>query len=450
MPSSEKSPENSYYGKKYNPPHEAPPLLKTLVIIFLGAVALFGLDHYAGTHFFATEGPLSSSHAMLGPDCANCHTPNWTRAGEDMQARCMRCHSEIKQLKFHVESHRRHLQKQRVISEIFCIDCHKEHRGRDVTPASISDSNCRSCHQIRHVETDHPNFKAEKLEEARLEKIGLEFNHGVHWKNDKNTEEINKKFETGCPLCHVFDSEQYFLDFKANTFESNCRDCHPLQELSITNMFPEEELESLAGAIKNLATRFGFENYDTFLSRFQYEEGNKRRRRPPAFRYRPVHEDPYLNMWFSQKAMPSDDVKSILSQGRKGTTLNCLKCHVLMEDQNKANPRLNVGKSFTLAPIAGSAETRVTRFPHKKHVQMGCEKCHADILKSKSLADFNVTVNTTTCFNCHNNIMVKNECNSCHNFHQRMNQSALVKLVATGNLDSILKNQVSAGPSDDP
>ena len=51
-----KKQEGLYYSKKYNPLHESPPAIKIIFILLFSVFILFGLDLYAGTHFFLLKG----------------------------------------------------------------------------------------------------------------------------------------------------------------------------------------------------------------------------------------------------------------------------------------------------------------------------------------------------------------------------------------------------------
>lgn len=426
--------ERSYYSKKFNPPHQSPPILKALVIIFLASGFFLGLDLFAGTRFFASEGPLSSAHAMMESKCYSCHTTQWTKSGLTMQERCVKCHAKVKLMKFHVSTHQRSKEKgKREIIEKTCVDCHKEHRGRDVRLSHIGDSVCRNCHKIFNIENDHLEFKPAKLEIQKQEDIGLKFGHLAHQKNEKNSEEINKKLEKGCLLCHQLDSATGFFGFKRVNFDNGCKDCHPHQELSIKKMFEGEELEQFAGSINAMMGKFGLQPDGNFLSRFEYSPGSEKRRRPEAFSYKPSHQDPYLMSLFHKKDVSDEEVVNVLSQGKKGTTLNCLKCHMIESGKKPERDILQIGQNISLSPVTSKPpeETIITKFSHKAHVDLGCEECHKNILKSEALSDINVNIDKKLCFSCHNNIIVKGECTMCHNFHKAMNQLVLSEMAAS-------------------
>ena len=426
---------NPRYPNRYNPPRQSPRLLKSILSIVFISLIFFGLDLFAGTNFFAGEGPLSSSHAVLGKQCNTCHTQNWTRSEADMEAQCVRCHIDDKPLKFHVDSHRKPDVKERKIKQRYCVDCHIEHRGREVRLSQVADRACRDCHAIHDADRDHPGFNPKKMEPQSMQGIGMQFSHKTHQKNERYAEKMNRQFEKECVLCHQLDSGQGFLDFKSIDFKTDCKECHPHQELMLTKVFTAEKAEELSRSIKDVVENFGVESFDTFLSRFEYRKGSKRRRRPAAFKYVPVHKDPYLKFWFSKQGVSADQVRDILSQGRKGTTLNCLKCHTVADLEGKPpkDRALAVTAAVSLTPVLPHADSASNKiFPHKKHARVGCEQCHESILQSGSLEDRNVQVEKKHCFTCHNKRSVQNDCTQCHLFHKKPDPAKLSTLIASG------------------
>ncbi|MBI4384993.1 MAG: cytochrome c3 family protein [Nitrospinae bacterium] len=402
-----------------------------MIGIFLVTSLLLGLDLLTGTRFFATEGPLSSSHAIMTNKCNSCHTSKWTKSGLAIQERCVKCHADVKMMKFHVSTHQRIKDsRKREIIEKYCTDCHKEHRGRESKPSRVDDNICRNCHDIFNIEDDHPEFKPVKLETQKLEDIGLRFSHLSHRKNEKNSEEINKKFERGCLLCHKLDPSGNYYKFKKTSFETDCKDCHPLQELSIKKMFDGEDIEKFAGSIGAIMGKFGLESDGNFLSRFAYVPGNERRRRPEGFTYKPSHKDPYLASLFRNKNVPDEEALNALSQGKKGTTLNCLKCHLTESAEKARLETLKLGQNVSFSPVLSLAavETVITKFSHKAHAR-DCADCHKKISTSEALSDININIDRKFCFSCHNNTAVKAECPRCHNFHKAMNQLAVSELM---------------------
>jgi hypothetical protein len=445
--------KNTYYSKRYNPPRKFPAIRKPILYIFFATLIFFGLDLFAGTKFFAGEGPLSSAHSMMNGECQNCHTQNWTRSNNSMELQCTRCHEDNKPLKFHLAAYKMAGVEKREVKQVFCMDCHQEHRGHKFRPVKISDQQCRNCHEIQDAGRDHPEFKSAKLEATQMASIGLQFSHLSHQKNDKNSEKVNKKFEKGCFLCHKLDPTKGFQDFSRTRFNDNCKDCHQLQELMLTWMFEADQLDDMAESIQGLVQKFGFEPYNAFLSRFEYRKANKRRRRPAAFKYSPVHQDPYLQFWFSDKEGIEDRVKVMLSQGKKGMTLNCLKCHVVDESTQKDKSSFRLSQNVSLRKVAAKPKQErpmPAKFFHKKHAGQDCDTCHTKILQSKSLLDENIKITKTSCFNCHNKQKVDDNCSCCHSFHQPSNQETLTNMLATrGNKLKVSRISSPVGDEDE-
>lgn len=423
--------KNAHYSKRYNPPRKFPAAGRPILFIFLATLICLGLDLFVGAKFFAGEGPLSSAHSLMNGECKNCHTQKWTRSNISMELQCTRCHQDNKPLQFHIAAYTEPGDKKRKVKQTFCMDCHQEHRGHEFSSANISDQSCRNCHGIHDTGRDHPEFNSEKLESNHMNSIGLQFSHLSHQKKEKNSEEMNRKFEKGCFLCHQLDPAQGFMDFKPARFEENCKDCHELQELALTWMFEEDTLDGIAESIQGLARELGFESYDSFLSRFEYRKADKRRRRPASFQYAPVHRDPYLKIWFSAGREGIEDrIKTTLAKGKKGTTLNCLKCHVLEEGGSEDKDRYILSKKVFLGKVQPeTGGSPPVKFFHKRHAGQRCDTCHTGISQSKSLTDANIQVTRTGCFNCHNKQTVNDKCSYCHSFHQSGDQRMLTRIL---------------------
>lgn len=425
--------KHTYYNKRYNQARKSPDLWKPILIIVLVTLSFLGIDLFLDVEFIANEGPVSSAHSLIADECNRCHNQTMAPSEGRMEKQCTQCHQDNKPLKFHLAAYQTPGVKKRKVKPVHCSNCHQEHRGREFRPAKINDRPCRDCHAIHDPEKDHPEFDSEKLEPLQLEAIGLRFNHASHQIREKNSDKINQTFEKGCFLCHQLDRAQGFMNFKPIRFEENCKDCHPLQELMLTWMFDEDELEGMAKSIQGLVQQFGFESYDSFLSRFEYRQGNKRRRRPSAFKYKPVHRDPYLKLWFAGKEDDVERVKSTLSHGKKGTTLNCLKCHVLDEKSPVRPDRFAFIKGVSLREVMPEKPDSATfRFPHKKHATEGCDQCHENILKSESLSDQNIQIGKMDCFNCHNKRKAENQCTWCHGYHAKGDSHALTQMLSAG------------------
>lgn len=404
-----KDPDNSFYFKKYNPPRHTPPLVKVVLVTCFSLVILFFMDLYAGSLFLSTEGSLSSSHSIWEKNCDSCHSPEITKVGTSPDNLCLNCHPPEKQFKLHISSHDPHATERRPGKELSCVQCHKEHRGRNSRVRETGDRQCRNCHNIHRAETDHPEFDPNKMESSELEQIGINFSHSSH---------LEIIIELGCSHCHPLDPDKNVSDIKKISFVDNCQGCHPLQELTITEIFPAKDLESVARSIKDIEKTLGLDSSDTFLSRFSYIKSQAPSSSMPAFQYRPIHKDSHLDIWFTNKKLTRKQVEAFLSSGPKGLVLNCLKCHVEQKNMEPDNFGPKFGPEFSFVSLSENRGINsIFQFPHKKHANESCDLCHENMFSSESLKDRNLNINKKTCFNCHNDLTVKSECVMCHHFH---------------------------------
>ncbi len=404
-----KKPNDSFYSKKYNPSRQTPPLAKFATVACLSLLVLFFLDSYIGTAYLSTAGPLSSSHSIWENKCDSCHSPQLAEFRSSMENRCLNCHPADKQFNLHISGPTPQASEQNLKKNLSCVQCHKEHRGRDFRVRETADLQCKNCHGFIRASTGHPEFDSNKMESPELKQIGLKYSHSSH---------LEIIIETGCPFCHQLDSEKGFSDIRKISFNENCKACHPLQELTITEIFPEEDLESLVQSVKVLEKSLGLESSDTFLSRFSSTENESPSSKTAALNYQPAHKDSYLNIWFTNKNFSGKQVAAALSKGPEGLVLNCLKCHVRQPNIDQAGPETQFGPDFAIVALSEFNENKKSvQFPHKKHANESCDLCHDNIFSSESLVDHNLTFDKKTCFTCHNNLTVKSDCVMCHQFH---------------------------------
>lgn len=193
-----------------------------------------------------TSGPLSSSHANFGDDCAKCHTP----FGQVEDAKCSICHkknltrsarsspfaflsSPVGQYSF--QSHYLYrsdsLTRSRNVSvqdeEQPCRACHTEHRGSDFKLSHVANSMCASCHFESFTE-DHPDFFFART--AAADDSALKFTHIKHVAEVRKLHHSNNpslqysKSEQTCAYCH--EPEPNGKLFKPISFDRHCSACH--------------------------------------------------------------------------------------------------------------------------------------------------------------------------------------------------------------------------------
>lgn len=123
-----------------------------LALAWVAAAPIWGRGRDASVRFFqqsrlASKGPLARPHAVWESNCESCHVPfapvngsRWSpslrsgsHAGDDS---CRTCHAG--------PSHHSSQLAQDVPS---CAECHRDHRGRDVSLLAMDDAACTSCHR---------------------------------------------------------------------------------------------------------------------------------------------------------------------------------------------------------------------------------------------------------------------------------------------------------------
>ena len=185
-----------------------------------------------------SPGDLSSSHAQLEgmSNCTQCHTLGKTIASD----RCLACHTEIRsRLDSKIGLHGRN-------NYDHCIDCHKEHHGRDFSMRKIDTKmfdhlltgyvlkgkhvgvECKKCHEAAKIKKNDIVLKSNEFKAHTY--LGLvpdcaSCHRDIH----------NGQLSARCEQCHVLDgwkpaanfshaNSSYKLTGKHETVE--CLGCH--------------------------------------------------------------------------------------------------------------------------------------------------------------------------------------------------------------------------------
>lgn len=207
-------------------------------------------------------GPLSAQHALLTEDCSNCHSAEMDSAkgvlhgivNSELSLRdsglCLDCHDlGADPLQAHAlepgalgrlvaDAAERAESADRVSTggvlalsagkpphsdrgEYACAVCHVEHEGRRNELASMTDSQCQSCHQARFASFDngHPGFDGYPYRR----RLRIAFDHGSHIYHDFLTNEPGQA-PTSCTDCHGVDASGDFM--LTAPFERACASCH--------------------------------------------------------------------------------------------------------------------------------------------------------------------------------------------------------------------------------
>ena len=100
---------------------------------------------------------------------------------------------------------------------------------------------------------------------------------------------------------------------------------------------------------------------------------------------------------------------------------DCMLCHraIATDDPGirKMSRLMAAGLEIRWIPVYDSPS--YVFFSHKKHLKAGetCETCHGDVTRHDVLPQ-EVSINMTSCMNCHEQRGVENECFWCHELGQ--------------------------------
>ena len=194
--------------------------------VALGGLAglVLAIDLALGTGGLLANGPLSSAHAVLGDNCAACHTP----FEPDGSAKCSLCHERHADAIGAYTFNAHYVYESRDRTRAFgreletpCAGCHAEHGGR--RPGALmtaAGDRCESCHGFGDFD-DHPEF--DFAAEAIPDDGGLAFTHVRHVDrvlDDRGADDP----EAACLTCHAPAGDA--SGFEPISFAGACRDCH--------------------------------------------------------------------------------------------------------------------------------------------------------------------------------------------------------------------------------
>jgi len=190
----------------------------------LAVLLYYGFDFVASQGRALSNGPLSSSHANLGQDCASCHDA----AASVTDEKCGVCHEkfgdELGVFSFKAHYLYRTMDFTRDVpspNETPCLACHPEHLGRNASLVNVSDNRCIACHAYAPFERNHPQMAF--VTENQKDDTTLTFPHIHHVREimkKKNLEDMEK----ACLYCHnPTDDGKHFQPI---SFDEHCDACH--------------------------------------------------------------------------------------------------------------------------------------------------------------------------------------------------------------------------------
>jgi hypothetical protein len=171
-------------------------------------------------------GELSSAHAKLEDDCANCHKLLVKEAQSDL---CISCH---KQIKADVDAKKGFHGRNKLVSKSECYACHVEHKGRDHSIIQFEPI------IFNHADTNYPLEGGHK--EAQCSSChtqGKKFRDAPHACVDCHEKDQPHKGNLGskCETCHVvygwkkvaaFDHDKTKFPLRGGHIKATCIGCH--------------------------------------------------------------------------------------------------------------------------------------------------------------------------------------------------------------------------------
>jgi hypothetical protein len=207
------------------------------LIAALGLLLVLTVVYLFGTRATLAPGAVISAHARFETSCESCHAPGKGAAN----ARCQRCHdpSGAGRLdnRAHVLFGSGDLKKSAAAPTLLCARCHIEHRGRTAGLATVTQTQCVSCH-FRSFGA-HPEFAV--LRRPTREVPGLKFGHGPTARFKGHVAEVMEKWKMSesqaCLACH----EPEARDFQPLSFSRHCASCHD-KDMQPTVGIPEADV----------------------------------------------------------------------------------------------------------------------------------------------------------------------------------------------------------------
>lgn len=320
-----------------------------------------------------TAGPLTTSHAFMGKQCANCHGAEAGVGKKVADTGCLACHNGPVHNTEQVETP-------------VCRNCHVEHRS-EAQLSGLSNRGCVACHAnlqtksgrltvAAHIDSfaDHPEFTAPANQAAAT---GIRFNHAKH------VGELSMK----CGDCHTLAEASGVRAPHSRistrpamaipTYAGTCMPCHLLSfDEKIADPAPHDKPEAVHAFIAGALAKY-----------IAGHPGDLGRNGAPA----------NAAAWIQFK------IKADEQQLRDMT---CATCHDV--SNYPAIPPANVRtRVFTKAT-----------FDHGAHQAMNCASCHPKASTSTASKDL-LLPGIETCRQCHNSSATSagEACAACHIYH---------------------------------
>ncbi|MDQ2947525.1 MAG: hypothetical protein M3Y27_16590 [Acidobacteriota bacterium] len=413
---------------------------RRVLSIVLTAVGLLWL----GWHGFArnndafTSGPIKSSHAAFGNNCAACHSVNAVFGRKVTDQSCKACHDGPV-----------HHAQQTFTPR--CADCHIEHQG-SLELSRTGDASCTQCHanlkskngtlkfaaSIRSFGDGHPEFAAKRPGQNDLGT--LRFNHALHLK--KAIRSPGGNVELKCSDCHrpigtrepwpygkvgepgadgpppetVLPRHVTQRAYMATiNYQEHCSACHPIEvalgyDHSVSGILPHKKPETVRD--------FAVQRFTQYIAAHPIELHAPSPL--PRLPTRPVPPPPRnAGEWVGQRMAEAEQLL---------WTKTCKECHSM---------------NYSAGPLPVVAKAAVTRrwfkdahFDHQFHQMLTCESCHSKAKTSSATSDI-LLPGIQVCQECHTpgrQVAAEARCFECHEYHDWSKEKPVTGKYGVGQL----------------
>ena len=307
-------------ARKYLYPVSRNPLLLAGLVLIVAAAAYVAFDFFVRDAHFLSNGPLSSSHAVLEDDCGACHDGSASLTGETVTSeKCSVCHEKYgDQLGVYTWGAHyvyRSNDFQRVADtehETTCAACHLEHRGREASITQVSDSRCQRCHEFASFNDGHPqfDFAAEEIPDD----MALTFPHIQHVRELRKELGVDE-VERTCLYCHNAESDG--KGFEPISFDRHCDSCHLTTALRTPPLPVAAEASPGVLTLDDIrARRAPGTHWALFMGPGEFRERGGEVSKSPVY-----HEDPWIleNLRILRRRLFSDPGLADLLQASADT-----------------------------------------------------------------------------------------------------------------------------------
>jgi hypothetical protein len=432
---------------------------------------------------FFSSGPLSSHHAKLEQECAQCHNKDAAMGNQvtfakfksvikdrfhqgldykSIDRKCEDCHEKNPPFGTKKEYD---LHEPNVVENRACSLCHQEHLGPGPMKR-VADSQCATCHNDHRVmeasaqkgttlppEAFHfrpppaqqivfnlprpklgytevfPSFHqpADKgghpefqlIREKARDPNTLRFNHSRHFAND--IPPVNGQ-KLDCNYCHKPDPQGRF--YQRINFQAHCQSCHALQfdERNPQLHLPHGDVNLVRTFLRTLPAQYA----ELARSRPNTSPGYNDVRTFIATQMNGLRRQFGSDAAFENAVFfEVDPYKKEDAAPTRSNFSGCAHCHAVKME----------GRTPTVTkPYLVDRWMPQANFTHAKHTSVSCEDCHGQARQSRDTADVLMPAKQS-CVVCHSpeTKKVSSDCITCHTYHSPGQPVRVQLQAATGN-----------------